>query len=134
MSATAALAQLALDLGAACGFALALIEESVIVEGGYLAATARSLASEPAPEPAPVPAVRLEALAKILISPNEAGGSQTWALVFFFVNRQRVAPAGMSHLTLKLDREGDGASRWVAVDWEEDEHQEWSGLERLDPE
>ena len=126
MSIADTLESLARELGDACGFELALVDGSIIVEGAYVAATARSPARSSIPRP-----VAVEALAQILISPHEAGGDETWALVFFFVNGQRVAPPGMSHLTLKRDPDAGGASRWVGREWEEDVYEEWTELERL---
>ena len=126
MSTADMLESLVRDLGEACGFELALVDGSIIVEGAYVAATARSPARSSIPRP-----VAMEALAKVLISPHEAGGVETWALVFFFVNGQRVAPPGMSHLTLKLEPDAGGASHWVAREWEADIYEEWTGLERL---
>jgi hypothetical protein len=52
-------------------------------------------------------------------------------LIFFFVNAQRVAPPGRSHLALKLEQGNDGAAWWRAIRWEVDEFGEWNGLERL---
>jgi hypothetical protein len=129
MAGTDLLARLARELGDACGFELALVKGSESFDGEYLAGTARSPPRSAAPRP-----VTTEALAKILISPDEAGGTEAWALVFFFVNGQRVAPSGRSHLALTLEQGDDGAARWTAVRWEVDEFGEWNGLERLDPE
>lgn len=120
--------QLVRDLGQACGFELELVEESIFVtERVSFSATARSPQRSSASR-----AVFLEALAKIQIAPTEDGGTETWALVFFFVNGQRVAPPEMCHMTLRLDRAGDGTSQWESVGWEADVHEEWTGLERLD--
>jgi hypothetical protein len=116
-----ALPRLVRSLGEACGLELMLVEESVIVEGAYVAATARSMRVGPGHE------VEVEALAKVLISPGEEGGDETWALLFVFVHGERVAPPGKSHLALKLEGE-----RWRAVGWEVDDYGEWAELERLD--
>ena len=128
MSIVEALPQLVQDLGKACGFELTLVEESVFVEGVFIAATARSPRRSPATRP-----VFMEALAKIMITQNDAGEWETWALVFFFVNGDRVAPRNASYLTLKLAPSAS-VSRWVIAGWEEDVYEEWTGLARLDDE
>src|SRR4051812_32731843 len=126
MTIVEALPQLAHALGEACGFDLTLVEESVFAEGVFIAATARSPSRSQAARP-----VVMEALAKIMITQNDAGGWETWALVFFFVNGDRVAPPNATYLTLKLDQSAV-VSRWVTAGWEEDVYEEWTGLVRLD--
>lgn len=128
MTIVEALPQLVQDLGEACGFDLTLVEESVFAEGVFIAATARSPRRSPAARP-----VFIEALAKIMITQNDGGDWETSALVFFFVNGDRVAPRNASYLSLKLDQ-SNAVSRWVAGVWEEDVYEEWTGLARLDDE
>lgn len=129
MISTDDLQQLVRELAEACSFELELVEESLIVEGDYLAATARSR-----PDASASPSVKLDALAKLHLSPNDAGGTETWALAFFFVNGERVAPPGMCHLTLKLEPSREIPPRWVARGWEADVYEEWTGLLRLERE
>lgn len=128
MNVIEALPQLVHDLGEACGFDLTLVEESVFAEGVFIAATARSPRRSRAAR-----LVTMEALAKIMITQNDADEWETWALIFFFVIGDRVAPRNASYLTLKLDQSA-AVSRWVAVGWEEDVYEEWTGLVRLDDE
>ena len=128
MSTIDLLAQLVRELSDACGFDLTLVEESIgDEEDGYVVAVATSQGRASATRQ-----VRLDALAKILISPDEAGGTETWALIFFYVNGIRVAPPGQSHLMMKREPDGEGTSHWVAVDWEEDVYDEWTEMDRLE--
>ena len=128
MSTTELLERLVRELGDTCGFDLTLVEESIIDgEDGYVVAVARSHGRASATRQ-----VRLDAVAEILISPDEVGGTETWALVFFYVNGTRVAPPGRSHLTMRWAPDGEGPSRWVARDWEEDVYDEWTEMGRLE--
>jgi hypothetical protein len=109
-------------LEGAIGFELRLVEGSVIRERDDVAATARSKRSEPSPE------VRVEVLVQLLISTPEPAGSSIWALIFYYVNGRRVAPPGLSHMTLSFAKE---SSRWMPGDWEADEYEEWTEFDRL---
>jgi len=74
-----ALSQLVHNLGEACGLTLILTEDSILrEEQGYIVATVRSWTHARGARQ-----VSMGALAKIFSSPNDAGGSNTWALVFF---------------------------------------------------
>jgi hypothetical protein len=121
------LLQLIRELGNACGFSLALVEQSVTSDDGYTSATARSRGCAAAAQQ-----VRMDILAKIFVTPTEADAPDTWALVFFYVNGARVSPAGVSHMKLKLERGLDGVLRWVASGWEADVYDEWTELGLLE--
>jgi predicted alpha/beta hydrolase family esterase len=67
-----------------------------------------------------------------LITSNDAGGQDIWALVFFYVNGIRAAPAEKDHLTLRWEAEDDGISRSAVRGWEADVYDEWTESERLE--
>jgi hypothetical protein len=71
------------------------------------------------------PGVTLELLVKVLTTRQE--DVSVWALVFFFVDKRRVAEEGKSHLALEW-REG----QWHRRGWEPDEYGEWEDLKTLD--
>ena len=122
------LLQLVHDLSEACGLTMALIKESVGREqGGYITATARSWEHAQGTQQ-----VCMNALARVLISPNDAGGSDTWALVFFYMNNVRVAPVGSSYMKFRLNGNAEVGPRWIGCGWEADIYDEWGELERLE--
>jgi len=110
------------QLGGALGFGLHFVPDSMRGEGGNFAATARSVPDGRGGE------CKIEVLVHLLVSDPKEDGPSIWALVFYFVDRRRVAPPGMSHLTLAFD-EIEG--RWRAKEWENDPYDEWTdeGLE-----
>ncbi|MCE9671599.1 hypothetical protein LY474_27710 [Myxococcus stipitatus] len=57
----------------------------------------------------------------------DSGDLSVWALVFFFVDKRRVAEEGSCFLSLEWRM---GA--WRRKGWEADVHGEWGGLETLD--
>lgn len=110
---------LAAALGHAIGFPMAMIPDGIVrSHPSSVSATARS------PRGALV-----EVVAHILDSEPQPGTPSTWALVFFFVHRVRVAPPGQAFLTLSLAPDGQS---WQVEGWEDDVHDEWKGLSTLD--
>lgn len=103
------------------GGALRLVDGSEIVHDDAVHATLRESLSPPHS------GVTMERLVKLQVSRVESGEIEVWALVFFFVDKQRVAPAGQCFLTLQW-RDG----RWSPRQWEADVYDEWTGLETLD--
>ena len=119
--------QLFQDLGEACGFRLILVEGSYSGEGPFTSATARSWQRA-----AEGSQLCTNLRAQLLITANDDGEPEIWALVFFYINGVRAAPAGESHLTLCWET-GDGtASRWMVRGWEADIYDEWTESDRMD--
>ncbi|WP_140859939.1 hypothetical protein [Myxococcus xanthus] len=73
------------------------------------------------------PGVVVELVVKLLVSRNDDGDVLVWALVFFFVDKRRVAEEGKCCLVVER-REG----QWRRRGWEADDNGEWAGLEMLD--
>lgn len=119
--------QLFQDLGYACGFNLTMVEGSFSSDEVFASATARSW--EPPREGS---RLCMNIRAQLLSTSNDEGGSDIWALVFFYINGARVAPTGFNHLTLKWETGVDGISRWVVRGWEADVYEEWAGAECLE--
>jgi hypothetical protein len=103
------------------GFPLAFVEGSESLGGNAGAAALRGRVGPPHP------GVTLELLVKALTTRMDDGGVAVWALVFFYVDKRRVAEEGKSHLAIEWR---DGA--WHRRRWEEDEYDEWTELETLD--
>jgi hypothetical protein len=105
-------------LGVALGAPLVVDEINTAAEHGMATATAHATIklSE---------VLQLQFVVKILVSDCSISEPRTWALVFFFVNRRRVAPADFSHATLSYDVEGQV---WHFRDWEVDAFDEWGDL------
>jgi hypothetical protein len=103
------------------GHPLALVVGSEGLERNAGDATFRSVAG------APRPGVTIELLVKVLTSRLDDGRVAVWALVFFYVDKRRVAEAGKSHLAIEWK---DGA--WHRRRWEDDEYDEWTEFETLD--
>jgi hypothetical protein len=119
---------LAKSLGDVCGCNLRVVVGSVIDEGQYICATATSKDARLVGA-----TLRMDVLAKIFIAPSPSEASETWALVFFYIDGIRVSPPGVQHLRLHLERDSNDVPRWMRVGWEEDEFDEWSSLERFVP-
>ncbi|NNB93403.1 hypothetical protein HJC10_04035 [Corallococcus exiguus] len=75
----------------------------------------------------PCPGVMVERVVELQVTQVESGDVEVWALVFFFVDKKRVAPAGQCFLTLQWEN-----GCWRSRRWEADVHDEWTGLEALD--
>lgn len=103
------------------GCPLRLVEGSEIVQVNAAAATLEGAIGPPHP------GVRIELLVKLLTNRNDDGGVVIWSLVFFFIDKQRVAPQGKCLLALEW-REG----QWHHRHWESDVYDEWTELETLD--
>ncbi|RKG53696.1 hypothetical protein D7X30_29980 [Corallococcus sp. AB011P] len=69
----------------------------------------------------------IEHVVHLQVAQVEGGEVEVWALVFFFVEKRRVAPAGQCFLTLQWEK-----GRWNSRRWEADVYGEWTGLETLD--
>jgi hypothetical protein len=110
------------ELGNDIGFPLALVAGSLTREGELLFANGRSAPAAGARE------VRLETLARILVAPGGEGEPAVSAIVFYYVNGARVAPAGACNMRFSLAKTSAGTRRWVTVGWEADELDEWSDL------
>ncbi|MFP2899322.1 hypothetical protein [Corallococcus sp. 4LFB] len=105
------------------GGALRLVAGSEIVRDDAAYGTLRdALAS-------PHTGVALERVVELQVTQLDSGEFAVWALVFFFIGKQRVAPAGQCFLSLQWK---DGC--WFSRGWEADVHEEWTGLKTLDPE
>src|SRR5262249_22188218 len=115
------------DLSVSCGFALKLVEGSVLKQGDHVFANARS--NQQASD---TRQVRMEALAQIAVKTLSEGPPDVSAIVFYYINGLRVAPRGACNLRFRLDRGADGPWRWRAAGWETDEDDEWADLAKLD--
>ncbi len=71
------------------------------------------------------PRLRIEASAQLQVSDEQHPDSDVWALVFIYVNGQRVAPREECLLTFAYV-DVDGKRQWVCRGWENDEYGEWS--------
>ncbi|WP_224242640.1 hypothetical protein [Hyalangium gracile] len=69
----------------------------------------------------------IELLVKLLTTRMDDGSVAIWALVFFFVDKRRVAEKGKSHLTAAWR-----AGQWAQRGWEADIYDEWTELEALE--
>lgn len=103
------------------GCPLRLVEGSEIVEVNAAAAT---LEGSLVP---PHPSIALELIVELLTTRMDDGDVAVWALVFFFVDKRRVAEQGKCCLAVEW-REG----QWRRRGWESDEYGEWTDLETLE--
>ncbi|AFE06384.1 hypothetical protein COCOR_05465 [Corallococcus coralloides DSM 2259] len=103
------------------GATLQLVEGSESFGNDAAGATLRDTVSRARP------GVMIEHVVQMQATQVDGGEVQVWALVFFFVDRRRVAPAGQCFLALQWE---DG--RWSSRRWEADVYGEWTGLETLD--
>lgn len=101
------------------GCPLSLVVGSEVLEADAGAATLRGVVG-----PAH-PGVTIELLVKVLTTRQE--DVAVWALVFFYVDKRRVAEEGKSHLALEW-REG----QWHRRYWEADIYGEWEDFKTLD--
>ncbi|WP_342378713.1 hypothetical protein NVS55_04880 [Myxococcus stipitatus] len=69
----------------------------------------------------------VELIVKLLVTRDDDRGVSIWALVFFFVDRRRVAEEGACCLAVEL-RDG----QWRRRGWVADANGEWAGLEVLE--
>ncbi|WP_235685344.1 MULTISPECIES: hypothetical protein [Corallococcus] len=68
----------------------------------------------------------IELVVKLLVAQKDDGSVTVWALVFFFVDKRRVAEQGMCYLALEWRED-----QWCRRGWESDVDDEWAGLETL---
>jgi len=73
------------------------------------------------------PGITVELIVKLLTTRMDDGEVAVWALVFFFIDKQRVAPPGQCCLAVEW-HEG----HWKQRRWESDEYGEWTELETLE--
>ena len=103
------------------GGALHLVAGSEIVHGDAAHGTLRDVLASPHM------GVAIERVVELQVTQLDSGEVTVWALAFFFIGKQRVAPAGQCFLTLQWK---DGC--WLSRGWEADVHDEWTDLETLD--
>lgn len=121
------LSETIVGIASAIGYELTLVEESVIRDDGYVTATAEGARREPDNERQDSMGPTYNVIVKIMSSVLDSGEKSTWALVFFYINRIRVAPKGKDYATLSLARGG----KWFMAEWESDVYDEWSELALL---
>lgn len=73
------------------------------------------------------PSVIIELIVKLLSTREDTGDVAVWALVFFFVDKRRVAEEGKCYLALEWR-----AGQWSRRGWESDDEGEWVDLKTLD--
>ena len=110
-------------LARASGLALVLVEDSILVEGEYVAMTATSRGA------AESHGISLSAIARVLVAEQHEGKRPTWALVFLYIDGRRVVAEGLSHVAFSLDDEGE----WKKLGWERDEYNEWEEMNTAGP-
>jgi hypothetical protein len=103
------------------GCPLRLVEGSETVDIAAASGTLRGVLVPPHP------GVMMELLVKLLMTRQDDGEVAIWALVFFFVDKQSVAPQGKFVLALEWSE-----GQWHHRHWEPDEYDEWTELETLD--
>ena len=111
------------SLSAFLGSGLRLVEGSETVRADSADAT---LEGAVGPPQAGIP---IQLIVKLQTTRMDTGEVSVWALVFYFVGKQRVAPPGKCLLAVEW-RDG----QWHRRTWESDEYGEWewAGLEVLD--
>ena len=103
------------------GCPLLLVEGSESLEVDAASATLEGVVGPPHP------GIIIELVVKLLATRKDDGGVAVWALVFFFVDKRRVAEQGRCCLAIEW-REG----QWSRRGWESDGEGEWMGLETLE--
>src|SRR5262245_36021647 len=96
------------------GCQLRLVEGSEIIDPDAAAATLRGGFG------APHPGVIIECAVKLLTTRKDDGEVAIWALVFFFIDKRRVAKQGKCCLAVEW-RSG----QWGRRGWEADVYEEW---------
>lgn len=114
------------EIGPLCGKHLRLLEDSIVVEGQYCAATALTRSDEGGS-----PLVQHTILAKLFIAESDHG-TEKWVLLFHYLNGRLVAPVGLHYMRLVRAKAPEGVG-WSNLGWEADEYGEWSELEEIDP-
>ncbi|WP_224368749.1 hypothetical protein [Hyalangium versicolor] len=103
------------------GCQLRLVEGSESLEVDAASATLEGVVGSPHP------GIIIELVVKLLTTRKDDGDVAVWALVFFFVDKRRVAEQGKCCLAVEW-RSG----QWVWRGWESDVHSEWTDLETLE--
>jgi len=103
------------------GCQLRLIEGSESLEADAASATLEGRVGPPHS------GIIIEFVVKLLTIREDDGDVAVWALVFFFVDKRRVAEQGKCCLAVEW-RSG----QWIRRGWESDDEGEWTGLETLD--
>jgi hypothetical protein len=103
------------------GCQLRLVEGSESLEVDAASATLEGVVGPPHP------GIIIELVVKLLTTRKDNGDVAVWALVFFFVDKRRVAEQGKCHLAMEW-RDG----QWSRRGWESDDEGEWAGLETLE--
>lgn len=103
------------------GCSLRLVDGSEIIREQSAFATLRGTLGPPPPR------IALDLNVKLQVNRMDDGDIAVWALVFYFVDKRRVAAKGGCFLTLQLCGE-----KWERRGWEADVYGEWDELETLD--
>jgi hypothetical protein len=103
------------------GCQLRLVEGSEMLDADAAAATLRGVFG------APHSGVSVECFVKLQTARKDDGDVAVWALIFFFVDKRRVAEQGKCCLAVEW-RSG----QWIRRGWESDVYEEWTGLETLE--
>jgi hypothetical protein len=103
------------------GCQLRLVEGSESLEVDAASATLEGVVGPPHP------GIIIELVVKLLTTRKDDGDVAVWALVFFFVDKRRVAEQGKCCLAVEW-RSG----QWVRRGWESDVYGEWTDLEVLE--
>lgn len=75
----------------------------------------------------PHPGITIELVVELLTTRMDDGLVAVWALVFFFVDKRRVAEQGKCCLAVELR-----GGQWHRRGWESDVYGEWTDLETLE--
>jgi hypothetical protein len=103
------------------GCQLRLVEGSESIEADAASATLEGVAGPPHQ------GIIIELVVKLLTTRKDDGDVAVWALVFFFVDKRRVAEQGKCCLAIEW-RSG----QWSRRGWESDDEGEWMDLETLE--
>jgi hypothetical protein len=103
------------------GCQLLLVEGSESLEVDAASATLEGVVGPPHP------GVSIECVVKLLTARKDDGDVAVWALVFFFVDKRRVAEQGRCCLAVEWH-----SGQWVRRGWESDVYGEWTDLETLE--
>jgi len=103
------------------GCQLRLVEGSESLEVDAASATLEGVVGPPHP------GIIIELVVKLLTTRKDDGDVAVWALVFFFVDKRRVAEQGKCCFAVEW-RSG----QWVRRGWESDVYGEWIDLETLE--
>ncbi|TQF16038.1 hypothetical protein FJV41_10170 [Myxococcus llanfairpwllgwyngyllgogerychwyrndrobwllllantysiliogogogochensis] len=103
------------------GCPLRIVQGSETIEVDAASATLEGMVGTPHP------GLTIELVVKLLVTRKDDCGVAVWALVFFFIDKRRVAEQGKCCLAVEW-REG----QWSRRGWESDADGEWAGLETLE--